>query len=57
MTHIRYIHPWPNGSFTYVKKCDREKIGKNLILENVYFIPQLHCNLLSISKLDKSKKL
>lgn len=52
ITHVKDITHWPitvpNGSLTFAKKNGRIKIWRYLVLEDVYLIPQLRCNLLSI---------
>ena len=46
----------PNGAHAIATKADRVLLTDGLILEHVLFVPQLHCNLISVSQLiDDSK--
>lgn len=56
-TNIYNITPWPinlpNEKQTYVVKYGNVLLGSSLLLKNVLYIPQLTCNLLSVSQLLK----
>ena len=48
----------PNGAHAIATKAGRVLLTDGLILEHVLFVPQLHCNLISVSQLiDDSKCL
>jgi len=43
----------PNGAHTIAIEIGLSSLGENLQLENVLYVPNLKCNLVSISKLCK----
>jgi len=43
----------PNGEHTMAREMGLTSLGENLQLENVLYVPNLKCNLISISKLCK----
>lgn len=58
--HIRNIHLWPitlpTRKLTYAQKRGKVKLGRNSILKDALYVPQLNCHLITISKLLKDAK-